>query len=108
MGIHVGAGNLHPCTALVQQIEDDRVRLMPDTLFYRRFAHVIEYDLRRQLAQQIRMFGDFLIRHVELHMPAILGDAFGERLYHVDGDHSGMRIANGEAYAAYAGIVEFF
>ena len=50
----------------------------------RRVRQVIEHDRRRQAPQDRSAIGhDLLALHVELHVPAEIGDAFRERLDHV-------------------------
>ena len=74
----------------------------------RRVGQVIEHQLRRQAAQQVGELDDLRALHVELQVPAEIRDAFRERLDHVDLDHRGGRVAQGEADAAHACGMERF
>ena len=66
--------------------------------------HVIEHDLRRQALQQVGILDDLVAAHVDLHMPAEIGDALGQRLDHVDRHRRARRIEHREADAANARI----
>jgi len=65
----------------------------------RRVCQVIEHQLGRQAPQQVRKLDDLRALHVKLHVPAEIRDAFRERLDHVDLDHRGGRVTQGEADA---------
>ena len=72
----------------------------------RQAAEMIEHDRRRQAFEQRRILDDLVGAHVDLHVPAEISDALGQRLDHVDRDGGGARIEHREADAADAAVGE--
>ena len=60
----------------------------------------------RQPAQQVGVGDDLVAAHVDLHVPADVGHAPGQRLDHVDAGDRGRRIEHRKADAAHAAGIE--
>ena len=104
LGVHVGAGELHPGPALVDQPADDGVGRVRGAGVLRDAPHVVEHDRRRQAVEDVLDADDLVAEHVDLHVPAEVVDALRQRLEHVDRRRAGLHQV--EADAAHAEIVQ--
>jgi hypothetical protein len=78
------------------------VRRMIDAGRQRRVREMIEHHRRGQAPQQRGHLVDHLALHVELHVPAEIGDALRQRLDHLGRDRARARVGEAEADAANA------
>ena len=67
---------------------------------------MIEHHGARQAFEQRGVLDDLVGAHVDLHVPAEIGDALAQRLDHVDRHRGGARIEHREADAANAAVGE--
>ena len=72
----------------------------------RQAPEMIEHHLRRQAFEQRGILDDLVGAHVDLDVPAEIGDALGERRDHVDRHRGGARIEHREADAANAARIK--
>ncbi len=104
--IEIGARQLHPGAALVDQAADDGEARVLGPQLRPHAAHVIEHDRRGQAIPQ-RLGGDDLVaQHVDLHMPAEHRYAPRQGLNHVERGHRRHGIGLGETDAADARVVQ--
>ena len=77
------------------------MRRMIDAGRQRRIAEMVEHQRRRQTAQHVGQFNHLFAFHIELQVPAEVGNTFGQRLDHLGLHNAALRIADAEKDAAH-------
>ena len=110
LGVEIGAGQLDPGAAGIDQPVDDGEGRVIDASGLRQAAHVVGRLSSRQQplkrATWLSAVDDLVAAHMDLHVPAQFVHAPRQRLDHVERGGRGRGIELGEADAAHATGVE--
>src|SRR6266700_2735648 len=78
LAVRIGARQLDPGAAAVDEPAEGAMRGVLDARGQRRVGEMVEHERRRQTPQDVRKLVNLLTIHVELDVPAEIGDAFRE------------------------------